>query len=71
MLIIYNLMRSGVGYMRQAEAAYAEQVRQRLEKQFRVPTIVYLPTNPQGRLTAVYCAATTCHCPCRFTYTWV
>ena len=31
--ILYNLMRYGVAYMRQEEAAYAEQVRERLEKQ--------------------------------------
>ena len=31
--IIYNLMRYGVAYSRQEEAAYAEQVRGRLEKQ--------------------------------------
>jgi transposase len=33
--IVYNLMRYGLAYMRQAEAAYAEQVQQRLEKQLR------------------------------------
>ena len=33
--IIYNLMRYGLAYMRQSEEAYAEQVRQRLEKQLR------------------------------------
>lgn len=33
--IIYNLMRFGVAYMRQEEAAYAEQVRERLEKQLQ------------------------------------
>jgi transposase len=32
--IVYHLMRGGVVYMKQTEAAYAEQVRQRLEKQF-------------------------------------
>jgi transposase len=31
--IVYNLMRYGVAYLQQTEAAYAEQVRQRLEKQ--------------------------------------
>jgi transposase len=31
--IIYNLMRYGLAYVQQEEAAYAEQVRQRLEKQ--------------------------------------
>ena len=31
--ILYNLMRYGLVYMKQSEAAYAEQVRQRLEKQ--------------------------------------
>ena len=31
--ILYNLMRHGIAYMRQEEAAYAEQVRERLEKQ--------------------------------------
>ena len=31
--IIYNLMRYGLAYSKQEEAAYAEQVRQRLEKQ--------------------------------------
>jgi transposase len=33
--IIYNLLRYGVAYMQQEEAAYAEQVRQRQEKQLR------------------------------------
>ena len=33
--IIYHLMRHGVAYMKQTEAAYAEQVRERLEKQLR------------------------------------
>jgi transposase len=33
--IIYNLMRYGLAYVQQTEAAYAEQVRQRLEKQLR------------------------------------
>jgi hypothetical protein len=33
--IIYNLLRYGVAYMQQAEAAYAEQVRQRQEKQLQ------------------------------------
>ena len=31
--ILYNLMRHGIAYMRKEEAAYAEQVRERLEKQ--------------------------------------
>ena len=31
--IIYNVMRLGLPYMRQQEAAYAEEVRDRLEKQ--------------------------------------
>src|SRR4029077_14790589 len=31
--ILYNLMRHGIAYMRQEETAYAEQVRERLEKQ--------------------------------------
>jgi hypothetical protein len=31
--IIYNLMRYGVAYMRRKEAAFAEQVRERQEKQ--------------------------------------
>jgi transposase len=33
--VLYNLMRYGLAYMQQSEAAYAEQVRQRLEKQLR------------------------------------
>jgi transposase len=33
--ILYNLMRHGIAYMKQEEAAYAEQVRERLEKQLR------------------------------------
>lgn len=33
--ILYNLMRHGVAYVKQEEAAYAEQVRARLEKQFQ------------------------------------
>jgi NAD(P)H-dependent flavin oxidoreductase YrpB (nitropropane dioxygenase family) len=33
--ILYNLMRHGVAYMKQEEAAYGEQVQARLEKQLR------------------------------------
>jgi transposase len=33
--ILYNLMRYGLAYVQQEEAAYAEQVRQRLEKQLQ------------------------------------
>jgi len=33
--IVYNLMRYGMAYVKQTEAAYAEQVRDRLEKQLR------------------------------------
>src|SRR4029077_3744751 len=33
--IVYNLMRFGLPYVRQQEAAYAEEVRDRLEKQLR------------------------------------
>ncbi len=33
--IVYNLMRYGLAYMKQTEAAYAEQVHARLEKQLR------------------------------------
>jgi transposase len=33
--ILYNLMRHGTAYMKKEEAAYAEQVRDRLEKQLR------------------------------------
>jgi hypothetical protein len=33
--IVYNLMRYGVAYVKETEAAYAEQVRQRQEKQLR------------------------------------
>jgi hypothetical protein len=33
--IVYHLMRYGMGYVKQTEAAYAEEVRQRLEKQLR------------------------------------
>jgi len=33
--ILYNLMRHGIAYMKKEEAAYAEQVRDRLEKQLR------------------------------------
>jgi hypothetical protein len=32
--IVYHLMRGGVAYLKQTEAAYAEQVRERREKQF-------------------------------------
>ena len=31
--IVYNLMRHGMAYVKQTEEVYAEQVRQRLEKQ--------------------------------------
>jgi transposase len=33
--IVYHLMRYGLAYLKQTEGAYAEQLRQRLEKQFR------------------------------------
>ena len=33
--IVYNLMRYGVAYAKQTEAAYADQVRERLERQLR------------------------------------
>src|SRR5262249_25445304 len=33
--IVYNLMRYGLAYVKETEAVYAEQVRQRLEKQLR------------------------------------
>ena len=33
--IVYHLMRFGMGYVKQTEDAYAEQVRERLEKQLR------------------------------------
>jgi transposase len=33
--IVYHLMRYGVAYMKETEQAYAEQVRQRVEKQLR------------------------------------
>ncbi len=33
--IVYHLMRHGAAYVKQTEDAYAEQVRERLEKQFR------------------------------------
>ena len=32
--IVYHLMRGGVAYLKQTEAAYAQQVRERLERQF-------------------------------------
>jgi hypothetical protein len=32
---VYNLMRYGMAYVKKDEAAYAEQVRERVEKQFR------------------------------------
>ena len=33
--IIYNMVRFGVAYMKKEEAAYADQVRERLEKQLQ------------------------------------
>ena len=33
--IVYNMMRFGVAYMKRDEEAYAEQVRERLEKQLK------------------------------------
>ncbi len=33
--IVYNLLRFGIGYVRQQEAAYADEVRERLERQLR------------------------------------
>jgi hypothetical protein len=32
--VVYHLMRGGVAYLKQTEAAYAQQVRERLERQF-------------------------------------
>ena len=57
--VIYNLMRFGLSYVRQQEAHYAEEVRDRLEKQLRrrakelgfevvKPTPEVAPSEPQS-----------------------
>jgi transposase len=60
--ILYNLLRHGIEYMRQEEAAYAEQVRERLEKQLRrrakelgyaLQLIVETVTMPDGEVLTV------------------
>jgi len=60
--ILYNLMRHGMAYMRKEEAAYAEQVRERLEKQLRrrakelgyeLQRIVEMVTMPDGEVLTV------------------
>jgi transposase len=60
--ILYNLMRHGMAYMRKEEAAYAEQVRERLEKQLRrrakelgyeLQRIVETVTMPDGEVLTV------------------
>ncbi len=60
--IVYNVMRYGVAYMMETEAAYAEQVRQWLEKQLhrRAKELGFelkkidAPDSPKG-LTHVRC----------------
>jgi transposase len=56
--IVYYLMRYGVAYMQQTEAAYAEQVHERLEQQLRrrakeagASTVALSRKEPLGRLT--------------------
>jgi transposase len=60
--ILYHLLRHGMAYMRQEEAAYAEQVRERLEKQLRrrakelgyeLQRIVETVTMPDGEVLTV------------------
>ena len=60
--ILYNLMRHGIAYMKKAEAAYAEQVRERLEKQLRrrakelgyeLQRMVETVTMPDGEVVTV------------------
>jgi transposase len=60
--ILYNLMRHGIAYMRKEEAAYAEQVRERLEKQlqrrarelgYELKRLVETVTMPDGEVLTV------------------
>lgn len=53
--ILYNLMRHGIAYMRKEEAAYAEQVRDRLERQLhrRARELGYELTKIEPTLEAV------------------
>jgi hypothetical protein len=60
--ILYNLMRHGIAYMRKEEVAYAEQVRERLEKQLRrrakelgyeLKRILQTVTMPDGEVLTV------------------
>jgi transposase len=60
--ILYNLMRHGSAYMRKEEAAYAEQVRERLEKQlqrrarelgYELKRILETVTLPDGEVLTV------------------
>jgi len=60
--ILYNLMRHGIAYMKKEEAAYAEQVRQRLEKQlqrrakelgYELKRILETVTLPDGEVVTV------------------
>jgi transposase len=60
--ILYNLMRHGIAYMKKEEAAYAGQVRERLEKQLRrrakelgyeLKPIVEAVTMPDGEVVTV------------------
>ncbi len=60
--ILYLLMRHGIAYMRQEEAAYAEQVRQRLERQlqrrarelgYELKRILQTVTMPDGQVLSV------------------
>src|SRR5580704_7071636 len=60
--IIYNMMRYGVAYMKKEEAAYAEQVKQRLEKQlqrrakelgYELTKIEVPPTSPTPETSTV------------------
>jgi transposase len=63
--ILYNLMRHGIAYLRREEAVYAEQVRERLEKQLRrrakelgyeLKRILETVTMPDGEVLSVTAA---------------
>jgi transposase len=60
--ILYNLMRHGIAYMKKEEAAYAEQVRERLEKQlhrraralgYELKRVLETVTMPDGEVLTV------------------
>ncbi|MDW8224375.1 MAG: hypothetical protein RMJ82_15640, partial [Gemmatales bacterium] len=60
--ILYNVMRYGIAYMRKEESAYAEQVRERLERQlhrrakelgYELKRVLETVTMPDGEVVTV------------------